>query len=71
MAKAKRRRTVETIDEDEAGLSDDERQLRKDRRKWHAPVYDHFLPAVIEKDDKGEKVYFNGKDLNYVFWCKR
>lgn len=65
---SKRKKTQAELPSED--LSEDEQQLWKDRRKWFAPVYDHFQPAQILRDEKGEKVFFKGEP-RYVFVCKK
>lgn len=66
----KKARAESSISVPDEILSEDEVQLRDDSLKWHAPVYDHFKPAVIFRNAKGEKEYYKG-ELRYVFVCKR
>lgn len=66
--KKARASTIISISDDT--LSDDEQQLQTDSLKWHAPVYSHFHPAAILRNENGEKEYFKG-NLRYVFTCKR
>lgn len=56
--------------ENDEGLSDDEFNLREDRDKYRAEVYQHFLPAEILRNEKGEKQLYKD-NVRYAFKCKK